>query len=244
MLSGKTAVVTGGSRGIGAAIARKLASLGADVAVIYAGNAEKAEAVCQDCRTQSGVHAACYRCNVASFEEAKATIAAVKQEFGHIDILVNNAGINRDGLVAVMREEDFDDVIDTNLKGTFHMVRHCARLFIRQSSGKIINIASVAGVIGNAGQANYAASKAGIIGLTKSVAKELASKGITCNAVAPGFVETDMTAAMPIAPEQLTAAVPLGRMAKPEEIADAVAFLAEADYITGQVLCVDGGIAM
>ncbi len=244
MLNGKTAIVTGGSRGIGAAVARKLASLGADIAVIYAGNQEKADAVCERCRTQYGVRAESFRCDVADFDAVKQTVAAVKQTFGHVEILINNAGINRDGLVAMMPEADFDAVVDTNLKGTFHMIRHCARLFIRQGYGRIVNLSSVAGVIGNAGQANYSASKAGVIGLTKSVAKELAAKNVTCNAIAPGFVETDMTAAMPASSEQLAALVPLGRMAKPEEIADAAAFLVQSDYITGQVLCVDGGIAM
>ena len=228
MLNGKTAIVTGGSRGIGAAVAEKLASLGADIAVIYAGNQEKAEAVCERCRTQYGVRAESFCCNVADFDAVRQTVAAVKQAFGHVDILINNAGINRDGLVAMMPEADFDAVVDTNLKGAFHMIRHCARLFIRQGYGRIVNLSSVSGVIG----------------LTKSVAKELAAKNVTCNAVAPGFVETDMTAAMHVAPEQLTAMIPLGRMAKPEEIADAVAFLVQSDYITGQVLCVDGGIAI
>ena len=243
MLTGNVALITGGSRGIGAACARKLASLGADIAVVYAGNAEKANEVCAACEAL-GVRARAYQCNVADFDAVKQTVAAVKQAFGHVDILINNAGINRDGLVAMMPEADFDAVVDTNLKGTFHMIRHCARLFLRQGYGRIVNLSSVSGVIGNAGQANYAASKAGVIGLTKSVAKELAAKNVTCNAVAPGFVETDMTAAMHVAPEQLAAAIPLGRMAKPEEIADAVAFLVQSDYITGQVLCVDGGIAM
>ena len=174
----------------------------------------------------------------------KQTVAAVKAELGSVDILVNSAGITRDGLVAAMCEADFDAVIDTNLKGTFNMIRHCARLFLRAGRGRIVNISSVAGVAGNAGQANYSASKAGVIGLTKSVARELAPKGITCNAVAPGFVATDMTAALPLTDEQIRAAVPLGRMAKPEEIADAVAFLLQSDYITGQVLCVDGGVAI
>ena len=243
MLSGKTAIVTGGSRGIGAACARKLASLGADIAVIYAGIAEKAAEVCTACEA-FGNRARAYQCDVADFDAVKQTVAAVRAELGSVDILVNSAGITRDGLVAAMREADFDAVIDTNLKGTFNMIRHCARLFLRTGHGRIVNISSVAGVIGNAGQANYAASKAGVIGLTKSVARELAPKGITCNAVAPGFVATDMTAALALSDEQLRAAVPLGRMARPEEIADAVAFLAQSDYITGQVLCVDGGIAI
>ena len=243
MLTGTVALITGGSRGIGAACARKLAALGADIAVVYAGNAEKANEVCATCEAL-GVRARAYQCNVADFDAVKQTVAAVKAELGSVDILVNSAGITRDGLVAAMCEADFDAVIDTNLKGTFNMIRHCARLFLRAGRGRIVNISSVAGVAGNAGQANYSASKAGVIGLTKSVARELAPKGITCNAVAPGFVATDMTAALPLTDEQIHAAVPLGRMAKPEEIADAVAFLLQSDYITGQVLCVDGGVAI
>lgn len=243
MLTGTVALITGGSRGIGAACARKLAALGADIAVVYAGNAEKANAVCAACEAL-GVRARAYQCDVADFDAVKQTVAAVKAELGSVDILVNSAGITRDGLVAAMCEADFDAVIDTNLKGTFNMIRHCARLFLRAGHGRIVNISSVAGVAGNAGQTNYSASKAGVIGLTKSVARELAPKGITCNAVAPGFVATDMTAALPLTDEQLRAAVPLGRMAKPEEIADAVAFLLQSDYITGQVLCVDGGVAI
>ena len=243
MLTGNVALITGGSRGIGAACARKLAALGADIAVVYAGNAEKANEVCAACEAL-GVRARAYQCDVADFDAVKQTVAAVKAELGSVDILVNSAGITRDGLVAAMCEADFDAVIDTNLKGTFNMIRHCARLFLRTGRGRIVNISSVAGVSGNAGQANYSASKAGVIGLTKSVARELAPKGITCNAVAPGFVATDMTAALPLTDEQIRAAVPLGRMAKPEEIADAVAFLLQSDYITGQVLCVDGGVAI
>ncbi len=175
-------------------------------------------------REALGVRARAYQCNVADFDAVKQTVAAVKAELGSVDILVNSAGITRDGLVAAMCEADFDAVIATNLKGTFNMIRHCARLFLRAGRGRIVNISSVAGVAGNAGQANYSASKAGVIGLTKSVARELAPKGITCNAVAPGFVATDMTAALPLTDEQIRAAVPLGRMARPEEIADAVAF--------------------
>ena len=243
MLTGTVALITGGSRGIGAACARKLAALGADIAVVYAGNAEKANEVCAACEAL-GVRARTYQCDVADFDAVKQTVAAVKAELGSVDLLVNSAGITRDGLVAAMCEADFDAVIDTNLKGTFNMIRHCARLFLRTGRGRIVNISSVAGVAGNAGQANYSASKAGVIGLTKSVARELAPKGITCNAVAPGFVATDMTAALPLTDEQIRAAVPLVRMAKPEEIADAVAFLLQSDYITGQVLCVDGGVAI
>lgn len=243
-LNGKTAVITGASRGIGAAIARKLASLGADVAVVYAGNTEAAEAVAAECRENYGVKAACYKCDVSVFEETKALAAQLKKDFGTVNILVNNAGITRDGLIAMMKEEDFDAVIGTNLKGTFNMIRNCTSFFIRNRSGAIINISSVSGVIGNAGQANYSASKAGIIGLTKTVAKELAGRNVTCNAIAPGFVETDMTRAMSTDMEEICKMIPLGRLAKPEDIADAAAFLSSADYITGEVLKVDGGIAM
>lgn len=242
MLKGKVAIVTGGSRGIGAACARKLASLGADVAVLYAGSEEAAQAVCANCRETYGVRARSYRCDVSDFNAAKETVAQIKADFGGIHILVNNAGISRDGLIASMREQDFDAVIATNLKGAFNMIRHCAGVFLRGKYGRIVNVSSAAGLIGNAGQANYAASKAGIVGLTKSTAKELASRGITCNAVAPGFVATDMTRSLP--QEQILAAIPLGRMGEAEEIAQAVAFLVTADYVTGEVLRVDGGIAM
>ena len=244
MLTGKTAVVTGGSRGIGAAVAGKLASLGADVAVVCASNAEAAEAVCARCREESGVRALPYRCDVSDFDAVKALAAQVKKDFGAVHILVNNADITRDGLVAVMKEADFDAVLDTNLKGAFHMIRHFSGLMLRAKYGRIVNISSVAGLMGNPGQANYAASKAGLIGLTKSVARELAPRGITCNAVAPGFVATDMTRALSQDAEALAASIPLGRVGTPEEIAEAVAFLVQADYITGEVLRVDGGIAM
>ena len=230
MLKGKTAVVTGGSRGIGEAIAYKLASMGANVAVIYAGNASAAETVCEKCRQEYSVEAKAYRCNVADFSAAKETTAKIKADFGSAQILVNNAGITRDGLLALMKEEDFDAVLATNLKGAFNMIRHMTGLFIRAREGAIVNITSVAGMMGNAGQCNYSASKAGLIGLTKSVAKELAPKGIRCNAVAPGFIETDM--------------IPLGKMGKPADVADAVAYLVTANYVTGEVLRVDGGIAM
>lgn len=242
MLNGKVALVTGGSRGIGAAVVRKLASQGADVAVVYAGNAEAAEAVCGECRERWGVRANAYRCNVADFAEVKQTVNQIKQDFGTVHILVNNAGITRDGLVATMGEQAFDDVIAVNLKGAFNMIRHCSGLMIRNRGGSIINISSVTGVMGNAGQANYAASKAGIIGLTKSVARELASRGVTCNAVAPGFIDTDMTKDLHDSP--LAASIPLGRMGQPEDVAEAVAYLASAGYVTGVVLQVDGGIAM
>jgi 3-oxoacyl-[acyl-carrier protein] reductase len=245
MLKNKIALITGGSRGIGAAIAEKLASLGADIAVIFAGNSAAAEQVCHKCSDAYGVKALSYRCNVADFNQTKETVAAVKADFGTIDILVNNAGITRDGLMAVMKENDFDDVVSTNLKGAFNMIRHCSPIFIRNHTGKIINISSIAGIMGNAGQANYAASKAGLIGLTKSVAKELAARNITCKAIAPGFIRTDMTEALDEA-NPLIASIPLKRMGKPEDVAELAAFLAlsAADYITGEVFRVDGGLAM
>ena len=193
MLNGKTAIVTGGSRGIGEAISYKLASLGANIAVIYAGNKNAAEEVCVKCSQEHSVRAIAYQCDVADFEMVKETVAAIKADFGTAHILINNAGITRDGLTAMMKEEDFDAVLDTNLKGAFNMIRHCIGLFLRNREGCIINITSVAGLMGNAGQSNYSASKAGLIGLTKSVAKELASRGIRCNAIAPGFIATDMT---------------------------------------------------
>ncbi|MBQ8141179.1 MAG: 3-oxoacyl-ACP reductase FabG [Clostridia bacterium] len=242
MLNGKTAVVTGGSRGIGAAIAYKLASMGADVAVIYAGNRDAAESVCEKCKEDFGVKARSYVCDVADFTAVKDTAAKIKEDFGALHILVNNAGVTRDGLAAMMKEEDFDRVVDTNLKGAFNMIRHCIPLFLRSREGCIINISSVSGLIGNAGQCNYSASKAGLIGLTKSVAKEYAAKGIRCNAIAPGFIRTDMTEAHSDNP--LLAMIPLGRMGEAEEVADAAAYLAEARYVTGEVLRVDGGIAM
>lgn len=243
-LSGKTALVTGASRGIGRAIALRLAADGANVAVIYAGSADKAEAVCEEIRAM-GVEAKAYRCDVASVEAVKETVKAVTAELGKIDILVNNAGITRDSLVLSMKDEDYDAVLDTNLKGAFNMIRACYSGFIRKRSGRIINISSVSGIMGNAGQANYSASKAGLIGLTKSVARELASRNVTCNAVAPGFIQTDMTENIG-EDNTLRSMIPLGRMGKPEDIAAAVAFLASdaAAYITGEVLRVDGGLAI
>lgn len=243
-LNGKTALVTGASRGIGRAIALRLAEDGANVAVIYAGSADKAEAVVNEI-TALGVNAKAYRCNVADSAAVNETMKAVTNDLGKIDILVNNAGITRDGLMLRMKDEDFDAVLDTNLKGAFNMIRACYSGFIRKKSGRIINISSVSGIMGNAGQANYSASKAGVIGLTKSVARELASRGITCNAVAPGFIQTDMTENLGDN-NPLLNSIPLGRMGKPEDIAAAVAFLASdsAAYITGEVLKVDGGLAI
>ena len=234
--------MTGGSRGIGEAIVYKLASMGANVAVIYAGNATAAEQVCEKCKQEYGVEAKSYQCNVADFSAAKETVAIIKADFGTAQILVNNAGITRDGLLAMMKEEDFDSVLDTNLKGAFNMIRHMTGLFIRAREGCIINMASVAGIMGNAGQCNYSASKAGLIGLTKSVAKELAPKGIRCNAVAPGFIATDMTGNQTDNP--LLNMIPLGKMGETDDVADAVAYLITAKYVTGEVLRIDGGLAM
>ncbi len=242
MLNGKTAVVTGGSRGIGEAIVYKLASMGANIAVIYAGNAAAAEKVCKKCGQRYSVEARAYQCNVADFSAVKEAVVKIRADFGTVQFLVNNAGITHDGLLAMMKEEDFDAVLDTNLKGAFNMIRHMAGLFIRAREGCIINITSVSGMMGNAGQCNYSASKAGLIGLTKSVAKELAPKGIRCNAVAPGFIATDMTGNQTDNP--LLDMIPLGKMGEPEDVADAVAYLAAAKYVTGEVLRVDGGIAM
>lgn len=244
MLKGKTAVITGGSRGIGAAIALEFARQGANTAIFYCGSRERAEQTAlQAC--EMGVSAKAYQCNVASEEDCKKTVEQVMADFGCIHILVNNAGINRDMLMLQMKEQDFTDVIDTNLKGAYHMIRQCYRPFMKQKQGKIINISSVAGLMGNAGQANYAASKAGLIGLTKSVAKELAGRGICCNAIAPGFVETDMTEQFADRPEVI-GSIPAKRMGKPEEVAALAAFLADdcSDYITGEVIRIDGGLAM
>ncbi len=243
MLNGKVALVTGASRGIGRAIALRLASLGADIAVIYAGNEEKAGEVCLAARAL-GVRAEAFRCDVSDFGAAKQTVDAVKNALGTVDILVNNAGITKDGLILSMKEESFDLVLDTNLKGAFNMIRHCSPIFVRKRGGKIINIASVSGLMGNAGQANYSASKAGLIGLTKSVARELASRNVCCNAIAPGFVQTEMTESLEGAP--LLAAIPLGRMGTAEEVAELAAFLAQdgSNYITGEVIRIDGGLAM
>ena len=231
MLKGKTAIVTGASRGIGRAIALKFAQMGANIAVVYAGNHAAAQETAAACREQ-GVRVKEYCCDVADFEAAKQTVEAVKAEFGGVQILVNNAGVTRDGLIARMKEEEFDAVLDVNLKGAFNMTRHCAGL----------NISSVSGLMGNAGQCNYSASKAGLIGLTKSTAKELASRGVRCNAIAPGFIRTDMTRSQEENP--MLGLIPLGRMGDAEEVAEAAAYLAAANYVTGEVLRVDGGIAM
>ena len=221
MLKGKVALVTGASRGIGAAIALELAARGADIAAVCRSGREAAEGVCAQCRERYGVRAEVFLCDVADGEAVKETVARVR---------------------ARMKEADFTDVLNTNLLGAFHMIRHCSGLFLRNREGCIINIASAAGLMGNAGQSNYAASKAGLIGLTKSVARELAPRGIRCNAIAPGFIRTDMTRDQENAP--LLAGIPLGSMGEPEDVARAAAYLAEADYVTGAVLRVDGGLAM
>ena len=244
MLKGKVAVVTGGSRGIGRAVCLKLAENGADIALIYAGNEEKAQETAREAAA-FGVRAQAYRCNVADFAETTAVFKQILTDFGGIHILVNNAGITRDKLLLAMSEEDFDAVVDVNLKGAFNTIKQVYRPFSRQRSGKIINITSVSGLMGNPGQANYSASKAGLIGLTKTVAKELASRGVCCNAVAPGFVETDMTRDF-TDNEVLKNSIPLKRFGKPEDIAELVLFLASdvSNYITGEVIRCDGGMAM
>lgn len=246
MLENKVAVVTGASRGIGKAIAKKLAVEGAVVVINYCGSKERAEEVKKEIQQAHGT-AGIMQCDVSDFNACETFIGEVIKKYGRLDILVNNAGITKDGLLLRMKEEDFDAVLNTNLKGTFNCIRFAARRMLKQKSGRIINISSVSGIMGNAGQANYAASKAGIIGLTKSAAKELASRGITVNAVAPGFVHTEMTEILSENVKEAAAAQsPLGTFGEPEDIACAVAFLASEDarYITGQVLHVDGGIAM
>lgn len=243
-LKEKTAIVTGSSRGIGKAIAVKLAQQGANIAVVYAGNSEKAAEVVSEIE-KLGVRAKAYACDVSKFDDAKSLVTEVISDFGGVDILVNNAGIIRDGLVLSMKEEDFDRVIEVNLKGTFNMIKSVYQPFMRKRKGRIINISSVVGINGNAGQANYASAKAGIIGLTKSVSKELAARNITVNAIAPGFIETDMTASMPEkAKEAALSAISMKRMGSAEDVANAVAFLAsdEGSYITGEVIKVDGGM--
>ncbi len=242
-IKGKNAIVTGASRGIGKATAIRLASMGANVAVIFSGNDDAAKETVESC-VALGVNAKAYKCDVSSAEETKNTVQEIRKDFGSVEILVNNAGITKDGLLAFMKEEDFDRVIAVNLKGAYNMIKNVSPLMLRSKCGRIVSVSSVSGMMGNAGQANYSASKAGIIGLTKSVARELAARGITCNAVAPGFIETDMTKDLPQDNNPLLSSIPLGRMGKAEDVADAIAFLVTSDYITGEVLKVDGGIAM
>jgi 3-oxoacyl-[acyl-carrier protein] reductase len=241
-LKGKTAVVTGGSRGIGKAVSLKLASYGANIAVIYAGNEEAANEIVKKIKNEYKVEAKAYRLDVSDFNACKETVAEIKNDFGSVHILINNAGITRDGLLAMMKENDYDAVLDTNLKGAFNMIRHLSGMFIKNREGCIINISSVAGILGNPGQCNYSASKAGLIGLTKSVARELAPKGIRCNAIAPGFIATAMTENQIENP--LLERIPLNRMGNTDDVAEAVEYLVFASYVTGEVLKVDGGIAM
>lgn len=246
MLEEKVAVVTGASRGIGRAIAQKLASLGAFVVINYNGSKERAEEVKREIEAEGG-KGAIYQCDVSDYGKCETFIKDVVNEYGRIDILVNNAGVTQDGLLMKMTEEAFDQVIATNLKGAFNTVRFASRQMVKQRSGRIINMSSVVGVTGNAGQANYAASKAGIIGLTKAAARELASRKVTVNAIAPGFIETDMTSVLSEKVREASVAqIPLGSFGKPEQVAAAAAFLASEDggYITGQVLHVDGGMVM
>lgn len=245
-LEGKVALVTGASRGIGRAVAIQLAQSGADVAVNYSGS-EAAAQETVDAILALGRKAIKIKANVANAEEVAAMVEETHKTFGHIDILVNNAGITRDGLLMRMKDEDFDAVIDINLKGVYLVTKAVSKIMMKQRAGHIINMTSIVGLMGNAGQANYAASKAGVIGFTKSCAKELASRGITVNAIAPGFIDTDMTGVLPEkVKEAMVTQIPLGRMAKAEEVAAVTTFLASdfASYITGQVINVDGGMVM
>ena len=247
--SEKVALITGSSRGIGAAVACALAQRGMGCALNYASDSSEDAAfqLTSLLHDVYGVQAKAFRADVSSFAEAKQLAADVKEHFGRIDVLVNNAGITRDEMVTRMSEDDFDRVIDVNLKGAFNCIRHVSKIMLRQRGGRIVNVSSVVGLKGNVGQANYAASKAGIIGLTKAVAKELAVRDITVNAVAPGFITTDMTAQLPDAHQsRIKDSIALGCFGQPEDVANAIAFFAsdQARYITGQVLCVDGGLAL
>ncbi len=246
MLKGKTAVVTGASRGIGRAIALKLAKLGANIVVNYRNSVEAVQEVVSEIESL-GVKALAVQCDISSYSDVEKMMKKCIEVFGSLDILVNNAGITKDGLIMRMKEEDFDSVIDVNLKGAFNCTRHVSAIMLKQRSGRIINISSVSGITGNAGQANYSSAKAGIIGMTKAVAREFASRGVTCNAVAPGYIQTDMTEAMNSkAKEVILNTIPLKRLGTPMDVANVVAFLAseEASYITGQVINVDGGMVM
>lgn len=254
MLNNKTAVITGGAKGIGKAISMTMAKQGANIALIYSGSEEAAREVCETINQLGGQSAGeaapramAYRCNVADYEQVKATCQAILADFGTVDILVNNAGITKDNLILKMSEKEFDDVLDVNLKGSFNMIQVLSKTIMRSPAGRIINIASVSGIIGNPGQANYSASKAGLIGLTKTVAKELAPRKVTANVIAPGFIQTDMTENLPQSvKDYANTVVPLKRMGTPEEVANLAAFLAsdQAAFITGEVIKVDGGMCM
>ncbi|MFH0319630.1 3-oxoacyl-[acyl-carrier-protein] reductase [Clostridium perfringens] len=246
MLKDKVAIVTGGTRGIGRAIALKLADNGANIVINYRNSDKEAEEL-KAILEEKGVKVLIVKCDISNFQDSKNLMDKCKEVFGKIDILVNNAGITKDTLIMRMKEEDFDSVIDVNLKGTFNCAKHASAIMLKQRFGKIINMTSVVGIAGNAGQVNYAASKAGVIGLTKSLAKELGSRGITVNAVAPGFINTDMTASLSEkVKEEASKNIPLKRLGDPEDVANLVGFLASdaANYITGQVINVDGGMVM
>jgi 3-oxoacyl-[acyl-carrier protein] reductase len=243
-MNGQTALVTGGSRGIGRAICLELARKGCNIVLCYAGNEPAAQETAAQCEAL-GREVLTIQCPVGDSQQVKTMMETAVERFGRIDILVNNAGITRDSLMLTMKDEDFDAVLDTNLRGTYLCMRHAVRQMLRQKYGRIISISSVVGLRGNAGQCNYAASKAGIIGLTKSLARELAPRNITVNAVAPGYIETEMTASLSEdVKKQLKSQIPAGCLGTPEQVAQAVAFFVDAAYITGQVLRVDGGMAM
>lgn len=242
----QTAIVTGGSRGIGRAVAVRLAKDGKNLVINYRGNSAAAEETERMCR-ELGAEVLLVQGDVSRAEDCEKLAAQAKEAFGRVDVLVNNAGITRDGLLARMTEEDFRAVLDVNLVGPWNMMKAVNRIMMKQRYGRIVNLSSVTGLMGNMGQTNYAAAKAGILGMTKSYAREVASRGITVNAVAPGFIDTDMTEAMPEgAKDKIITGIPMGRTGKPEDVAEAVAFLAseQAGYITGEVLRVDGGMAM
>ena len=244
MLKGRVAVVTGGSRGIGKAVAVAMAKNGADVAVIYSGRDAAAAETVKEIQSL-GVKSKEYKCDVSDFSKSGETVKQIISDFGSVDILVNNAGITRDKLILQMKEEDFDTVMNVNLKGAFNMIKHVFSPMMKKRSGSIINISSISGLMGNPGQANYSSAKAGMIGLTKTVAKEIASRKVRCNAIAPGFIATDMTEELPEkVKEAAVTSIPMGRMGEPEDIANLAVFLASdlAGYITGEVIKIDGGL--